>query len=262
MPNTQAHADELWQARCNGSLIPFPAQMLTVKQAYELQRAATDASCAEVCGYKIGATADETLALLGLAEPFYGPMYSSETTFAIADTRLDLPLFAAHGPRVEAEFVVCLKHDVRRGKNNLELAELLEHIDWVAPAFEFVGTRYTAPGGSPGTAVIGDFGAHQHSVVGAAYENWRSLELKSHKVSLTINDELVAEGHSGMSIYGNPLEFVCWLLNQPGMAAGLKAGQLISCGTCTGAIPVNTGDLVEADYGPMGALKVQVGALS
>jgi len=262
MSKTQEHAKELWQARCDGSLCPFPKKHLTVTEAYELQHAETDVSGAEVCGYKIGATADETQAILGLSTPFYGPIFSSYTTHTASDATLDLPLFIKHFPRVESEFIACMKHDVQRDKKDLELQELLEHIDWVAPGFEFVGSRYTAPDGSPGTSVIGDFGAHQHSVIGAPYENWRSLDLNAHPVSLAINGKHAATGHSGMSIYGHPLEFVCWLLNQPGMTSGLKAGQLISCGTHTGAIPVAAGDLVEADYGPMGALKVQISALS
>jgi len=256
--DVKAQANELWLARQQGGLTPFPDQALSVQQAYELQTACTKASGESLCGYKIGATSDETLALLGLAEPFYGPMFRSFTAFAEPNVTLELPLHAAHNPRIEAEFIVCMKNDVQRQDKNIALDDLLEHIDWVAPGFEFVGSRFSAAEGSRGTSAISDFGAHQYSVIGSAFKNWQSLDLQSHPLSLSINAKTVATGHSGLSIYGNPLAFVCWLLNQPAMANGLKAGELISCGTCTGAIAVKTGDVIRADYAVMGELTVQV----
>lgn len=253
-------AKELWQARQQGTLCPFPQQHLSVQQAYELQAACTKVSGEDVCGYKIGATSDETLALLGLSEPFYGPLFKGFTAHVESGVALELSLLANHIPRIEAEFIACLKNDVKRQSKDIELVDVLEHISWVAPSFEFVGSRYTPPDGSPGTSVIGDFGAHQHSVVGTPVENWQSLDLSKHPVTLAINDETVASGHSGLSIHGHPLEFVCWLLNHPAMASGLKAGQLVSCGTCTGAIPVKTGDIINADYAELGTLKVIIEA--
>lgn len=231
---------------------------MSVAQAYALQSACTVASCETISGYKIGATSDETLGKLNLSEPFYGPLFSSYTSYLQSVDTLELPLIAAHYPRVEAEFVACLKNPIQREDKDIELEDLFEHIDWIAPGFEFVGSRYTPPSGSPGTSVIADFGAHQHSVIGTPYKKWRSLDLRAHEVSLTINGDNIATGHSGLSIYGHPLSFVCWLLNHPAMAQGLSAGQIISCGTCTGAVAVKAGDVVEAHYGGLGTLAVNI----
>lgn len=260
MTDNEFRAKELWQARQKGTLCTFPEQAMTVQQAYELQAACTKASGEAICGYKIGATSDETLALLGLSEPFYGPLFPAFTAYAESGVELKLPLLAAHNPRIEAEFIACLKNDVQRTNQDVDLDYIVQHISWVAPSFEFVGSRYTPPDGSPGTSVIGDFGAHQYSVVGAPFENWQSLDLTKHVVSLAINDETAATGHSGQSIHGHPLAFICWLLNHPAMKHGLKAGQLVSCGTCTGAIPVKAGDTINADYGELGTLNVEIAA--
>ena len=251
-------AEKLWQSRQRGTLCPFPEQPMSVDQAYALQTACTVASGDTISGYKIGATSDETLGVLGLTEPFYGPIYTKYTSYTQPDKPLDLPLIAAHNSRVEAEFVACLKNPIQRKEKDIVLEELLEHIEWVASGFEFVGSRYTPPTGSRGTSVIADFGAHQHSVIGAPYREWRSLDLRSHEVSLTINGDNIASGHSGLSIYGHPLSLVCWLLNQPAMSQGLGAGQIISCGTCTGAVAVKPGDVVVANYGELGTLAVSI----
>jgi len=258
MTDIEFRAKELWQARQQGTLCPFPEQAMSVQQAYELQTACTKVSGEAVCGYKIGATSDETLALLGLSEPFYGPLFPAFTTNVESGVPLKLPLLGAHNPRIEAEFIACLKNDVQRKNQDIELDYIVQHISWVAPAFEFVGSRYTPPDGSPGTSVIGDFGAHQFSVVGTPFENWQSLDLSKHPVSLDINGQTVATGHSGQSILSHPLAFVCWLLNHHAMKQGLKAGQLVSCGTCTGAIPVKDGDTIIADYAELGTLNVEI----
>ena len=60
-----------------------------------------------------------------------------------------------------------------------------------------------------------------------------------------------------MSIGGNPLKMFAWLLNQPAFAKrGLKAGEFVFCGTCTGVIPVSIGDELFADFGTMGQISI------
>jgi len=250
-------AKELWQARLDGKVCPFPEEPLSVEDAYRLQHACDLASGEQLNGYKIGATADVTLNILGLSDPFYGPLYPAFTKQVTGPDKVSL--LAAHTPRVEAEFVACMSADIKREDKDITFEEALECIEWVAPGFEFVGTRFTDPEGSPGTSVIGDFGANQYFVFGEPVKNWQQFDLSSHPVVLQVSGETVAEGHSGMSIFGHPLKFVSWLLNQPGMAQmGLKAGQMVSCGTCTGAVPVNSGDVLEADYGELGKLELSV----
>ena len=55
---------------------------------------------------------------------------------------------------------------------------------------------------------------------------------------------------------------VCWLLNHETMrSTGLKAGEWVSCGTCTGALPVNEDkSIVAADFGDLGKIIATVGA--
>ena len=264
MKQPTQYAQQLWQARLAGTFCEPIADTLTVANAYAIQSACTQAASADesVVGYKIGATSDETLGILGLDEPFYGPLYKS--AFSTNDghkERLQLQLFTQHKPRVEAEFVVCMKNDFARGNSeaNVVINDIVEHIDWIAPGLEIVASRFNGAVDNPGLHAIADFGANQHMVVGQPYSPWRELDLSSHPVTLAITNQPDVNGHSGMSIYGNPLEFVCWLLNQPAMhSKGLRSGQLVSCGTCTGAPFVRSGDSVTADYGAMGRLAVDI----
>jgi len=48
-------------------------------------------------------------------------------------------------------------------------------------------------------------------------------------------------------------------LNQPAMHEdGLQTGQLVSCGTCTGAPFIANGDHITADYGALGRLSIEI----
>jgi len=273
MKQPSHYAKQLWQARLTGQFCNPIAQPLSIAQAYSIQDACTEAASEneQVVGYKIGATAKETLDILGLDEPFYGPLYKSAfDKINDPDSHLALPLFTQHKSRVEAEFVVCMKNDFARSNNNADIVveDILEHIEWVAPGLEVVASRFVASRVSeapnkPGCLAIADFGANQHMIVGQPFEHWRELDLSAHAVKLEISNQPDINGHSGMSIFGNPLAFVCWLLNQPALhKSGLQAGQLVSCGTCTGAPFIETGDHITADYGSMGKLAIEIVAKS
>ena len=56
---------------------------------------------------------------------------------------------------------------------------------------------------------------------------------------------------------GNPTNVVLWLANQQSARGrGLKAGEIVSTGTCTGLDPVRPGDRVQADFGGLGTVDV------
>ena len=262
MTQSKNVAEQLWQARLTGTFCDPISEPLSLEQAYSIQNACTQSSDEIVVGYKIGATSNETLEILGLEEPFFGPIYKSALSKNDGTKeRLKLPLFTQHKSRVEAEFVVCMKNDFARGKSNADVAvnDILEHIDWIAPGLEIVASRFHEVAGKPGHLAIADFGANQHMVIGQAFSAWRDLDLTSHPVKLAIDNQPDVLGHSGMSIYGNPLAFVCWLLNQPAMhSQGLQTGQIISCGTCTGAPFIDVGDQITADYGALGQLAIEI----
>jgi len=210
MKQPHQYAKQLWHARLSGSFCDSISEPLSVTQAYLIQTACTNAASANerVVGYKIGATSEETLDILGLTQPFFGPLYSSAFTSVDGlNERLRLPLFMQHNPRVEAEFVACMKNDFARGTGNADLVinDIIDHVDWVAPGLEIVASRFSQAPEKPGCLAIADFGANQHMIVGQPFTAWRELDLSSHPVKLEISNQPVVNGHSGMSLYGNPL---------------------------------------------------------
>lgn len=251
-----ALAKSFWDARRSGNQIELENFPASEDAAYELQAAINEASGCKINGFKIGATSTTTMEMLGVDEPFYGPLYQEFTRHQGGT----IPVHPAHGPQVETEFVVAIAEDFA-GNGNNTLDDIRAVTAWVAGGFEIIGTRLKTAPEKRGLCAIADFGANLDFMVGDPMENWQDLTLDDHPVVLYVNDQQVAEGNSSMSIAGNPLGMVVWLSNQPRLQQrGLKAGDMISCGTCTGIYPVAPGDTLRAEFGTLGTLTAHITA--
>ncbi len=252
---TQA-AKQLWQSRQDGLLAHNAAKPESIQAAYAAQQAAIELSGEKFVGYKVGATSVEIQTMLGLQEAFYGPVFESD----YHGNNAKIAVHEQHGPKVEPEFVICLGKDLKPASGQTLTNEDVEAcIDWVAPAFEIIGTRWADFGDYRGNCVIADFGSNLALAVGERFHNWRELDLTCSPVTLSINGETAASGHSGLSIAGSPISIVSWLANHEGIRdQGLKKGEVISCGTCTDVKPVKAGDHLSADYGVLGVLETTI----
>lgn len=245
----------LWQARLDGSTVAVTDSDRPADDAaaYAMQAELTDLAGAEVVGFKIGATADASVQLLGVDGPFFGPLFRQYTRDSGEPVKID----ASHSPGIESEFVIGLSADLPpRPDAAYTEAEVRAAIAWVAPGFEIVGTRMA--GGLPGAGamVVVDSGVNLDFVLGERCVEWESLDLGAHGAVLTINGEQVAEGHSGMSSFGGPIGAVVWLANHAGLGErGLRQGDMVTTGTCTGVVPVSVGDSASADFGTLGRVE-------
>lgn len=246
----------LWEARLAGTVVVLRDEEVPrdVPAAYALQSRVTAASGARVVGYKIGATSDAAMELLGLDAPFLGPLLDgfclpNGATIAIAP---------AHGPVLETEFAVGLGDALPPRAAPYAIADVVGAIAWVAPAFEVVGVRIAGPLAGAGAKLIADSGANVGFVSGRRMTDWRALDLATHPAVLYVNGEERAAGHGGMSVWGHPFGALAWLASQAVLAPrGLVAGDIVSTGTCTGMLPVAPGDEARADFGPLGEVRVR-----
>ena len=117
-------AAELWAAREAGEVVSSQQHPTSVAAAYELLNAVTTASGREIVGYKLGATIDAALELMGLDEPFAGPLLNG----CCFDSGHTAKVHPANNPAIETEFVLGLKKDLPTGAN-LSDAEIAEAVD-------------------------------------------------------------------------------------------------------------------------------------
>jgi 2-keto-4-pentenoate hydratase len=252
MADTLAAA--LWAARMNGDVIAVtPSQQpATAAAAYEVQAAMIKHAGLAQVGWKIGATTKATQALLNVDEPLVGPLFAPHCHPDGAEVKL----VAAHRPGLESEFLVGLAADLPPRGRPYEAGEVTAAVDFIAPAFEIIGCRFAGGLAGKGLLATADGGANAAIVQGEAVRDWRRFDLGRHAVRLRLNGTEVASGSSSDLVFGDPIGAVAWLANHPVPAGrGLKRGDIVMTGTCTGLTPIKAGDAALADFGELGQVR-------
>lgn len=250
-------ATALWQARTGGGRVSVdPGQRPTDSiQAYAVQDAVSALFDSRQVGWKLGATNDKTLELLGFERPFAGTLLAAH----MHDAGAELPVYAEHGPSLETEFLVTLAADLAPRAEPYADAEVMAAVDNVCPAFEVVGCRVDDGFAAAGLLLIADGAANVAVIAGAPSAQWRAADLSDHPLRVTVNGVEVASGSSNLLMWGNPFGAVGYLANHPHTAArGLRAGDRIMTGTCGGLLPLAAGDEAAADFGVLGKVRLKV----
>ncbi|MEM7425427.1 MAG: fumarylacetoacetate hydrolase family protein [Pseudomonadota bacterium] len=247
-------ARELWEARRSGHTIDAALRDLprTKAGALAVQDAIVELSGLSRCGYKVGSTSKEAQRLLKTDEPGLGPLlapfvHNSPAAIAIVPDQM---------PQVEGEFALRLGRDLPARAEPYLLAEVSAAVDGVAGAIEVVGTRFS--GGLAGKGRLlttADCGVNIALALGA-WKPFRGQDLRGQAVTMKINDEPKGAG-TGSRALGDPLNVLLWLANHlSARQIGLKAGEIVATGTCTGLDPVHPGDVARADFGTLGSVVI------
>lgn len=211
----------------------------------------------QAVGWKVGAASKEIQGKEGLPGPAAGRLYQRGMHEAPAELG---PEHFIKYRLCESEFMFRLSRDLPPRAAPYAMAEMWDAVDLLYPVIEigdsvfddwYGSTRYFGP---PADNVGG-----ANLVFGKPTANWRHLDLASHRIDLSSNGIPVRHGF-GSAAMGHPLESLAWLANQRSfMGDGLKAGEFVSTGTCTGHLFANRGDSVRADFGELGDVRVIFG---
>jgi 2-keto-4-pentenoate hydratase len=248
-------ASRLWQARCSGAVVRADdgAGPSSSQEAYAIQHQIAALCGQPVRGFKVGSTSLAAQQLLGTNEPGSGLLLAPY----VHESPARITIAPAHTPAVEGEFAFRLGRDLPPRTAPYEKEETAAAVAAVAGAIEVVGSRFS--GGLAGKGrllVTADCGANIAFVSGPWRHDVTSQELTTHPVAVTINGALRGTG-TGERALGDPLNVLVWLANQQSvMGRGLKAGEIVSTGTCTGLDPVRPGDRVQADFGDLGMVEI------
>ncbi len=249
-------AKRLCRARLVGETVEIDTDSLgeDLDDAYALQQCVLRAIGDPSDSWKIGSTSTEAQAVLGTTEPGAARIpkrfcFNSPAT---------VPIFAAHDAKLEAEFAFRLGKDLPARDTDYSKDEVIAAIAGVAPALEIVGSRLVGGlTGSGRAAVTADGGANIALVTGAIIEDWREFDLPSHKLTVSLNGIVAAEGE-GRRALGDPLNVMVWLANHARARAGLRAGETATTGTCSGLLDLKAGDSVAADFGSLGTVQAEL----
>ncbi len=248
-------AKRLWNARRDGHVIEIADSDIPVDEAasYAIQAEAIAASGMERAGWKVGSTSLEAQRLLGTSGPGASPMLKP----LCYQDGASIPLYAVHQPALEGEFVLRFGSDLPVRAAPYSTAEVSDAVDAVAPGLEIVGSRRVGGLFGQGRLLVNaDFGANIAFAKGAWVADWRSYDLAAMPATLYRNGALIAEGTGAMAL-GGPLNVAVWLANNLSQrGVGIKAGEYVTTGTCTGVKPVAAGDTVRCAFGAIGQVEV------
>jgi 2-keto-4-pentenoate hydratase len=238
-------ADLLVKARRGGPLptdLPADMRPSSVADAHAIQDAVTAALGKSVGAFKANAPAN--------AEPTRGVIY--------ADTVHGSParIPAAEVPQcgVEGEVAFVFRRDLPARAAPYTPDEVAAAVDACA-AIEVVTSRYRNSDTVTTLEKLADCISNGAFVHGAALGDWRGLELGKLKVTLTVNGAPVLEQVGGHPT-GDPLGVAVVLVNLMRVAGGVRAGQFVTCGSCTGLRYLKPGDVCGVSFEGLGAAVV------
>lgn len=243
---------EAWRTGKQTQELPRNWQPPTVAAGYEVQDLAVSKIDAPVAGWKIACTTEDMQKRFGVQGPYFGPLlrsvaFSSGTSQPYSKY---LPL------GLEGEFAFRLAKDIPVRSSPVDRHELAEAIECILPAIEIVSLRLAPSVALTGPLAIADLAGNGGVVLGEPFQDWRELDLADHAVSIAIDGKVCGEG-TGRATLGHPFEAFAWLVQAcHSRNIGLRAGEILLTGSCTGIAFLPAPGQVVADHGRLGRTSI------
>jgi 2-keto-4-pentenoate hydratase len=218
---------------------------------YAIQAAIS--SAASLYGWKIAATSEAGQRHINVDGPMAGRILA-ETVIANGGTAS----MAGNEMRVaEPEFAYRMATDMPPRSSPYGVQEVVDAVASLHPAIEIPDSRFSDFVSAGAAQIIADNACAHLFVLGApTTSNWRALDLVEEKPVITLRDQQFI-GH-GKNVLGDPLIALTWLANElRQLGVTLRAGQVVTTGTCHPPLPVQSGDVMEADFGVIGKVSVK-----
>jgi 2-keto-4-pentenoate hydratase len=235
-----------WSRRVGAPIRTLPADLLpkTLEQAYDIQIATFRLRGMGTAGFKIGLTNVEAQRSSGAAAPIAGRLASAD----ILRSPARIALSHDHLRIVEAEVVFEVGCTILANDGPLSDADLHHCLRGAYAGIEICNSRLSASDDAPLPAIVADNSNADRLVIGERLPHWSIEALADLRVTLTRSGQPAIDGTS-RRVLGQPVKALTWLVNWLGTRGeGLKAGDLIASGSCTGMTEVAPGDSVVATF--------------
>jgi 2-keto-4-pentenoate hydratase len=247
--------DDLWKNGRRIATLPLDLRPATRAEGYAIQAHLEATSAAPLFGWKIAATSKAGQTHINVDGPLAGRLLKER----VFDSGAAVAVGANHMRVAEVEFVFRMGRDLPPRPTAYEVDEVLAAVDALHPAIELPDSRFedfTAVGAAQ---LIADNACGHQFVLGAATTvDWRRMDLAAHAVLGRVAGRYEREGR-GANVLGDPRVALTWLANelsQHGMT--LKAGQVVTTGTCVVPLEFEPGDEVYGSLGELGEVSVRL----
>jgi 2-keto-4-pentenoate hydratase len=225
---------------------PAQIEVADERQAYAVQQLVA-AKLGPIGGWKVGAAGQA-------APPSCAPM--PDSGLFKGPKNLDPKVFTQR--EVEAEIGFTFRTDLPPRDTPYTAADILAAIGTCQPGLEVLQSRLENPGAAAPLALLADFIQTGAYVWGEPIADWQNIDFTAMQVIQTIS------GGPSVSRIGNPagsmVRLMVWLANTGAVwAGGIKAGQLVTCGSWTGKTQAPADSEVEAEFIGAGPVSLSFG---
>lgn len=221
-------------------------------EGYAIQAAIESHSTGKLFGWKIAATSEAGQRHINVDGPMAGRILP-ETVIPDGGTAS----MTGNEMRVgEPEFAFRMARDLLPRPQPYTVQEVLDAVDTLHPAIEIPDSRFADFVSAGAAQIIADNACAHLFVLGApTTSNWRALDLVEEKPVIKLRGKQYA-GH-GKNVLGDPRIALAWLANEVRqLGVTLRAGEVVTTGTCHPPLPIQSGDVFEADFGVIGRVAV------
>ena len=199
-------------------------------------------------GWKVTALAAEDQRKFGSDRPVAGPLFDPYFHAAPATLR-----HAAYlTPLIECEVAFVLKSNLPARVGPYQRGDIEAAIAAVVPVFEIVDARVSLEAAD--LTKLADCIGNGDFVMGPPVKDRHGLDLRNIAITLSL-DGAVAERGNSAKILGDPLLALLALANAQPLSGELKAGQIVTTGSCITPLAASPGHYV-GDFGPLGQVGI------
>ena len=206
-------------------------------------------------GWKIAATSEAGQKHINVAGPMAGRILA-EAVIADGGTA---SMAGNEMAVAEPEFAFRMRVDLPARSTPYSVQQVLDAVDTLHPAIEIPDSRFADFASAGEAQLIADNACAHLFVLGpATTADWRAMDLIEHRPVIAMRSETFI-GH-GKNVLGDPRVALAWLANElRQLGINLKAGRVVTTGTCHKPLPIKAGDFCAADFGVLGKVSVGFG---
>ncbi|BBK42476.1 fumarylacetoacetate (FAA) hydrolase [Allostella vacuolata] len=257
-PDTARAASDLlldhWRSGRKLAALPPDLRPATRAEGYAIQAGLERPGASAIFGWKIAATSRAGQAHIGVDGPMAGRLPADRVAAGGAELSLD----GNHMRVAEVEFAFRMGRSLPPREAPYGTDEVMAAVAALHPAIEIPDSRFEdfATVGAP-QLIADDACAHLFVLGAQAPDGWRSLDLARHRPTAQVGDRYRREG-LGANVLDDPRLALAWLANELSqLGVTLRAGQVVTTGTCMIPLEIRPGDEVRADYGAIGLVSVR-----
>jgi 2-keto-4-pentenoate hydratase len=259
---------DCWQHGRRLQSIPEDIRPRTREDGYAVQALLEERTASPLFGWKIAATSVAGQQHINVTGPLAGRLLREKV--------VDLSEPGHHGAAfefgvnhmkvAEAEFAFRMGRELPPREQPYSVDEVLAAVATLHPAIEVPDSRFDdfTIVGAP-SLIADNACAHQFVLGPAASADWRSLDLVEHTAVGTVaasgsgrTEEFTREGR-GANVLGDPRVALAWLANElSGLGLTLKAGEVVTTGTCLVPLPIQPGSTINMDFGVLGRVSARM----